>query len=127
MGIFGFSKNKKYKFKVVSGDDSLRTPKYELLEEEERFIQEFLHKCKMNGISLRKIKFKRIYIGLINIHHKDRFGKVAGFNFQENPAVVLYRINDERFSDGEMIQGDYDECIKAIDYIIEFIKEYVEK
>lgn len=107
-------------------DKSSELPKkFKLLEEEERFIQEFLHNCKINGISPRKIKFKRSSIGLINAFYKGHFGRIMGFNFQEEPAVVLYRINDERFSDGEMIKGGYEDCVKAIDTIIKYMKEYV--
>ncbi|MBR5236246.1 MAG: hypothetical protein IKW06_02580 [Clostridia bacterium] len=127
MGIFGFSKNKKYRFKVRIGDDSLRTPQYKLLEEEERFIQEFLSKCKANGLPLRKIKFERMYIGLINIFYKGRSSRVGGFNFQKKPSYVSYSINDELFDEGGSFEGGYDDCVQGIDHIIKFIKEYIEK
>lgn len=127
MAILGFLKDKKYKFKVELGDDSLCTPEYKLLEEEERFIQEFLKKCKLSGISLRKIKFERNYIGLINIYFKGRFGRVGGFNFQKKPHIVSYKINDEPFEGGELIEGGYDDCVKGIDYILDFINKYAAK
>ena len=127
MSIFGFSKDEKYRFKVKNGDESPCTPKYELLEEEERFIQGFLYKCKINGVPPRKIEFRRIYTGLINIFYKGNFGRVGGFNFQTDPSFVSYNVNNDPFADGELIEGEYDDCVKGIDYIIEFIKKYVSK
>ena len=133
MGLFAIFKKKNknipnceqvaYNYQIKYNTSS-PTKLYEISSDEEKFINELLYKSENVGLSPMKFSFTRLANGTINVDYDylHNGGFVGKVKLQGRKTYIVYLKN---LYDSVTENGDIDECLKAIDNWLVYIKKYL--